>query len=166
MNLRRTSQYSIFHNPDCGTSRNTLALIRASGVEPEVIEYLKMPPDRETLKALVARMGMQVRDVLRVKGTPYKELGLDGRRIDLAHQLADVLHLAPAGFHLEALRRAHGLIQGVGQRHLLQAIGGQRNELLTKILQRMHLTLAAALAGRFDEVFFLVMTRMAGVGRI
>ena len=71
------SDISIFHNPNCSTSRNTLALIRASGIEPEVIEYLKTPPDRETLKALIARMGMQVRDVLRVKGTPYRELGLD-----------------------------------------------------------------------------------------
>ncbi len=71
------STVTIYHNPDCGTSRNTLALIRASGVEPTVIEYVKAPPDRETLKALIARMGMRVRDVLRVKGTPYKELGLD-----------------------------------------------------------------------------------------
>ena len=68
---------TIYHNPDCGTSRNTLALIRASGIEPTIIEYLKAPPDREILKALIARMGMRVRDVLRVKGTPYKELGLD-----------------------------------------------------------------------------------------
>lgn len=71
------STVTIYHNPDCGTSRNTLALIRASGIAPTVIEYLKTPPDRETLKALIARMGMRVRDVLRVKGTPYKELGLD-----------------------------------------------------------------------------------------
>jgi arsenate reductase len=71
------STVTIYHNPDCGTSRNTLALIRASGIAPTVIEYLKTPPDRETLKALIARMGMHVRDVLRVKGTPYKELGLD-----------------------------------------------------------------------------------------
>lgn len=71
------STVTIYHNPDCGTSRNTLALIRASGIEPTVIEYLKAPPDRDALKALIARMGMRVRDVLRVKGTPYKELGLD-----------------------------------------------------------------------------------------
>lgn len=71
------STVTIYHNPDCGTSRNTLALIRASSIEPTVIEYVKAPPERETLKALIARMGMRVRDVLRVKGTPYKELGLD-----------------------------------------------------------------------------------------
>ena len=68
---------TIYHNPDCGTSRNTLAMIRQSGVEPAVIEYLKMPPSRERLKELIATMGIPVRAVLREKGTPYKELGLD-----------------------------------------------------------------------------------------
>lgn len=68
---------TIYHNPACGTSRNTLAMIRQSGVEPVVIEYLKTPPSRETLKELIAAMGVSVRAVLREKGTPYKELGLD-----------------------------------------------------------------------------------------
>ena len=68
---------TIFHNPACGTSRNTLALIRNSGVEPEVIEYLKTPPSREQLADLVRRMGVPVREVMRQKGTPYAELGLD-----------------------------------------------------------------------------------------
>ncbi|MDF1484156.1 arsenate reductase (glutaredoxin) [Ramlibacter sp. H39-3-26] len=67
---------TIYHNPDCGTSRNVLALIRNSGEEPEVIEYLKTPPDRATLERLIAAMGVPVRDVLRQKGTPYDELGL------------------------------------------------------------------------------------------
>ncbi|MGJ4893370.1 MULTISPECIES: arsenate reductase (glutaredoxin) [unclassified Bradyrhizobium] len=67
---------TIFHNPACGTSRNTLAMIRASGEEPEVIEYLKTPPSREQLIALINAMGVRVRDVLREKGTPYAELGL------------------------------------------------------------------------------------------
>lgn len=71
------SDISILHNPACGTSRNVLAAIRASGSEPRVIEYLEHPPGRESLKALIARMGMTVRDVLRIKGTPYAELGLD-----------------------------------------------------------------------------------------
>lgn len=70
------SDITIYHNPDCGTSRNVLALIRNSGVEPTVIEYLKTPPDRATLERLVAAMGTPVRDVLREKGTPYAELGL------------------------------------------------------------------------------------------
>ncbi|MDG5496847.1 arsenate reductase (glutaredoxin) [Niveispirillum sp. BGYR6] len=68
---------TIYHNPACGTSRNTLAMIRNSGVEPVVIEYLKTPPSRAVLADLIARMGVPVRAVLREKGTPYAELGLD-----------------------------------------------------------------------------------------
>lgn len=71
------SPIAIYHNPACGTSRNALALIRNSGEEPTVIEYLQTPPDRETLTALIAAMGVPVRSVLREKGTPYAELGLD-----------------------------------------------------------------------------------------
>ena len=67
---------TIYHNPSCGTSRNTLAMIRQSGEEPEVIEYLKTPPSRERLVELIAAMGMAPRDLLREKGTPYAELGL------------------------------------------------------------------------------------------
>lgn len=68
---------TIYHNPACGTSRNVLAMIRNAGIEPRVIEYLQDPPDRATLAALVAAMGVPVRAVLREKGTPYTELGLD-----------------------------------------------------------------------------------------
>jgi len=68
---------TIYHNPACGTSRNTLALIRNSGVEPVIVEYLKTPPERTTLVALIAAMGVTVRSVLRQKGTPYDELKLD-----------------------------------------------------------------------------------------
>ncbi len=68
---------TIYHNPDCGTSRNTLALIRHSGVEPRVIEYLKTPPSKAQLKDLIDAMGVPVRDVIRQKGTPYAELKLD-----------------------------------------------------------------------------------------
>jgi arsenate reductase len=68
---------TIYHNPACGTSRNTLAMIRQSGEEPEIIEYLKSPPSREALLALVRAMSMTVRDLLRRKGTPYDALGLD-----------------------------------------------------------------------------------------
>ena len=67
---------TIYHNPKCGTSRNTLEMIRKSGVEPQVIEYLKTPPSREELVDLIARMGLPVRDILRQKGTPYDDLGL------------------------------------------------------------------------------------------
>jgi arsenate reductase (glutaredoxin) len=67
---------TIYHNPSCGTSRNTLAMIRQSGVEPEIIEYLKNPPDRARLMELIEAMGISVRALLREKGTPYAELGL------------------------------------------------------------------------------------------
>ncbi|WP_367849099.1 arsenate reductase (glutaredoxin) [Rhodoferax sp. WC2427] len=68
---------TIFHNPACGTSRNVLALIRNAGIEPTVVEYLKTPPSRAQLLDLLAQMGLPVRAVLRKKGTPYAELGLD-----------------------------------------------------------------------------------------
>jgi len=85
----------IYHNPDCGTSRNTLAMIRNAGVEPHIIEYLKTPPTRRLLSELIARMGIPVRDLLREKGTPYAELGLgdltltDDRLLDamMAHPI-------------------------------------------------------------------------------
>lgn len=71
------SNVTIYHNPGCGTSRNTLGLIRNAGIEPVVIDYLKTPPSRDELQALIRRMGVPVRDVLREKGTPYAALGLD-----------------------------------------------------------------------------------------
>jgi arsenate reductase len=71
------SNVTIYNNPACGTSRNTLAMIRASGIEPEVIEYLKNPPSRESLMELITLMGCTARDILREKGTPYLELGLN-----------------------------------------------------------------------------------------
>ncbi len=86
------STVTIYHNPDCGTSRNVLALIRNSGEEPTVIEYLKTPPDRATLMVLIAAMGVSARAVLREKGTPCAELGLgdpqwgDDRLIDFMLQ--------------------------------------------------------------------------------
>ena len=75
--MSEQSDITIYHNPACGTSRNTLALIRNSGVEPTVIEYLDTPPDRDTLQRLIRDMGVPVRDVLREKGTPYVEMNLD-----------------------------------------------------------------------------------------
>lgn len=71
---------TIYHNPACGTSRNTLAMIRQSGEEPVVIEYLKEPPTRERLIELIAAMGITARELLRQKGTPYNELGLDDEK--------------------------------------------------------------------------------------
>lgn len=84
----------IYHNPQCGTSRNTLAMIRNSGVEPLVIEYLKTPPGRSELMALVAAMGLRLRDVLRQKGTPFDELGLDNPALS-DEQLLDLIEQHP-----------------------------------------------------------------------
>ena len=89
------TEITIYHNPGCGTSRNALALIRNSGVEPKVIEYLKTPPDRATLEGLLAMMKIRPRELLREKGTPYAELNLgdahwsDAELIDqmLAHPI-------------------------------------------------------------------------------
>ena len=88
------SDITIYHNPQCGTSRNVLALIRNSGVEPQVIEYLVNPPDRETLQRLIAQMGIPVRELLRQKGTPYDELGLDDPALSDA-QLLDAMLAHP-----------------------------------------------------------------------
>jgi arsenate reductase (glutaredoxin) len=71
-----TTDVVIYHNPDCGTSRNALALIRNAGVEPHVVEYLKTPPNRELLTRLLGRMGLPLRAIIREKGTPFAELGL------------------------------------------------------------------------------------------
>lgn len=85
---------TIHHNPDCGTSRNTLALIRHAGIEPTVVEYLRDPPSRERLVGLIAAAGLSVRDALRKKGTPYAELGLDNP--DLSDdELIDAMMAAP-----------------------------------------------------------------------
>ncbi|WP_371424159.1 arsenate reductase (glutaredoxin) [Tardiphaga sp.] len=84
----------IYHNPDCGTSRNTLAMIRNAGIEPHIIEYLKTPPSRVMLVQLLARAGMSVRDVLREKGTPYAELGLSDTSLTDA-QLLDAIEAHP-----------------------------------------------------------------------
>ncbi|KVU28371.1 arsenate reductase (glutaredoxin) [Burkholderia ubonensis] len=71
------TEITIYHNPNCGTSRNTLAMIRNSGIEPRVVHYLQTPPSREELVGLIAAMNLPVRNVLRRKGTPYDELDLD-----------------------------------------------------------------------------------------
>jgi arsenate reductase len=87
-------QITIYHNPSCGTSRNTLALIRNTGVEPQVIEYLKNPPTRAELKDLISKAGLTVREALREKGTPYAELGLDNASLT-DDQLLDAMIAHP-----------------------------------------------------------------------
>jgi arsenate reductase len=84
----------IYHNPACGTSRNTLALIRHVGIEPHVVEYLNTPPSRALVAQLVERMGGSARDILREKGTPYAELGLDDAALS-DDQLLDAIEAHP-----------------------------------------------------------------------
>jgi arsenate reductase len=85
---------TIYHNPSCGTSRNTLALIRNAGIEPTIIEYLKSPPARQELKDLIRRAGLTVREAIRAKGTPYAELGLDDMSLT-DEQLLDAMEAHP-----------------------------------------------------------------------
>jgi arsenate reductase len=84
----------IYHNPECGTSRNTLAMIRNSGIEPHVILYAKTPPTRTLLRQLIARMGVSVRDILREKDTPFAELGLGDPKLT-DEQLLDAIEAHP-----------------------------------------------------------------------
>jgi arsenate reductase len=88
------SEFIIYHNPKCGTSRNALQGLRNGGVEPTIIEYLKNPPDRATLKKLIADMGVPVRDVVRAKEDLYKELGLDDPAVG-DEQLIDAMLAHP-----------------------------------------------------------------------
>ncbi len=88
------SSVTIYHNPECGTSRNTLGLIRNAGIEPTVIEYLKTPPSREALADLIQRAGLTVRQALREKGTPFLELRLDDPALTDA-QLLDAIQQHP-----------------------------------------------------------------------
>lgn len=85
---------TIYHNPSCGTSRNTLALIRAAGIEPTVIEYLREPPTGENLARMIADAGLTVREAMREKGTPYAQLGLDNPDLN-DDQLLDAMMQTP-----------------------------------------------------------------------
>lgn len=86
---------TIYHNPMCGTSRNTLAMIRHAGIQPTVVEYLHTPPSRETLERLIAAAGLSVREAVREKGTPHAELGLDDPSLS-DEQLIDAMIAHPA----------------------------------------------------------------------
>jgi arsenate reductase (glutaredoxin) len=89
-----TMNVTIYHNPSCGTSRNTLALIRNAGIEPTIIEYLKTPPSRQELKHLIQKAGLTVREAIREKGTPYAELGLDNPSLT-DEELLDAMETHP-----------------------------------------------------------------------
>ncbi|WP_297108417.1 arsenate reductase (glutaredoxin) [uncultured Devosia sp.] len=99
---------TIYHNPDCGTSRNTLAMIRGVGIEPNVILYLENPPDRTRLVDLISRAGLSVRDAIRVKDTPYFELGLDNQDLSDA-ELIEAMLADPILINRPFVETAHGV---------------------------------------------------------
>lgn len=99
---------TIYHNPKCGTSRNTLAMLQAAGFEPQVILYLETPPSRDTLLALMADAGLTARDVLRQKGTPYDELGLDDPKWS-EDELIDFMMAHPILINRPFVKTPHGV---------------------------------------------------------
>ncbi len=101
------AEVTIYHNPNCGTSRNTLALIRHAGLEPRVIEYLKTPPSKEEVRQLLQETGLSVRQLLREKGTPYAELGLDDPKWT-DEQLLDFIQQHPILMNRPVVRTSLG----------------------------------------------------------
>ena len=106
--MNATTDIVIYHNPACGTSRNTLGLIRNCGVEPRIVEYLKTPPSRAELVSLIDRMGIPARDLLRRKGTPYDELKLDDPSLT-DDQLIDAMMAHPILINRPIVVTTHGV---------------------------------------------------------
>jgi arsenate reductase len=98
---------TIYHNPDCGTSRNTLAMIRNAGIEPTIIEYLRDPPARAVLSSMISAAGLTVRQALREKGTPFQELGLASPSLS-DDQLLDAMMAHPILINRPFVMTAHG----------------------------------------------------------
>ena len=118
-------EVTIFHNPDCSTSRNTLALIRHAGIEPDVIEYLKTPPSNEQVRQLLAEMNLPVRQLLREKGTPYAELGLaDPKWSD--EQLLDFIQQHPILMNRPVVRTPLGTALCRPSEAVLELLPGPR----------------------------------------
>lgn len=126
----------IYHNPNCGTSRNTLAMIRNAGVEPHVIEYLKTPPSRAMLAQLIARMGITTRALLREKGTPYAKLGLDDP--DLTDdQLVDAMLVHPILINRPIVVSPKGVRLCRPSEEVLDLLPPQRGEFVKEDGERM-----------------------------
>ena len=126
----------IYHNPDCGTSRNTLGLIRNAGVEPHVIEYLKTPPSRAMLAQLAARMNIPVRALLREKGTPYAELGLGDAALSDA-QLLDAMMAHPILINRPVVVTPKGVRLGRPSERVLDLLPPQRGEFIREDGERV-----------------------------
>ncbi|WP_322008075.1 arsenate reductase (glutaredoxin) [Paraburkholderia tropica] len=125
------SEVTIYHNPDCGTSRNTLAMIRNAGIEPVVIEYLHNPPSREKLVELIAQAGLSVREALREKGTPYAELQLDNPALTDA-QLLDAMMAHPVLINRPFVATALGVRLCRPSEVVLEILPGAQHGAFTK----------------------------------
>jgi arsenate reductase len=121
----------IYHNPDCGTSRNTLGLIRNAGIEPTVIEYLRDPPSRETLTRMIADAGLTVRQALREKGTPYRELHLDDLSLTDA-QLIDAMLAHPILINRPFVVTSRGTRLSRPSEVVLEILPGPQKGIFTK----------------------------------
>jgi len=128
----------IYHNPDCGTSRNTLAMIRNAGIEPHVIEYLKTPPAPALLKQLVMRMGISLRDLLREKGTPYAELALSNEALT-DDQLLDAMMEHPVLINRPIVVTPRGVKLCRPSEFVLDLLPAQRGEFLKEDGERVRL---------------------------
>jgi arsenate reductase len=129
----------IYHNPDCGTSRNTLAMIRNAGIEPHVIEYLKTPPSRTLLLQLVERMGISVRDLLRQKGTPYAELGLGNPALN-DNQLLDAIAAHPILINRPIVVTPNGVKLCRPSEQVLELLPAQEGEFVKEDGERVSLS--------------------------
>ncbi|QIJ76284.1 arsenate reductase (glutaredoxin) [Methylobacterium sp. NI91] len=126
----------IYHNPACGTSRNTLAMIRNAGIEPHVVEYLKTPPSRALVRRMLARAGLSVRDVLREKGTPYAELGLADPALTDAH-LLDALAAHPVLLNRPLVVSPRGVRLCRPSEAVLDLLPGQQGEFVKEDGERV-----------------------------
>ncbi len=126
----------VYHNPACGTSRNTLAMIRNAGVEPHVVEYLKTPPARALLVQLLARAGLAVRDVLREKGTPYAELGLGDPALT-DDQLLDAIEAHPILLNRPLVVTPKGVALCRPSEAVLDLLPGQQGEFVKEDGERV-----------------------------
>jgi arsenate reductase (glutaredoxin) len=126
----------IYHNPDCGTSRNTLAMIRNAGIEPHVVEYLKTPPSRMLLEQLIARMGITVRALLREKGTPFQELGLGNPELG-DDQLLDAMMAHPILINRPIVVTPNGVRLCRPSELVIDLLPPQRNEFVKEDGERV-----------------------------
>ncbi|MGN7127365.1 arsenate reductase (glutaredoxin) [Methylorubrum populi] len=126
----------VYHNPACGTSRNTLAMIRNAGIEPHVVEYLKTPPSRALVRQLLARAGLSVRDALREKGTPYAELGLADPALS-DDQLLDAVEAHPVLLNRPLVVSPKGVRLCRPSETVLDLLPGQQGEFVKEDGERV-----------------------------